>query len=301
MKSAAVIVTYNRMSLLKDLITALRWQTYALDNIIVVNNGSTDGTAEWLLLQEDVMTINQENLGGAGGFCTGMQRAYQLGYDWIWCMDDDCMPVPDALQQLFAHQPSPGSVINSLVLSITDKKTFPFVIPGYKAYSQIKTNYIPGALIPFNGTLFHRDVFTKVGFPNHRMIIWGDETEFFYRVVKKGRLPVGIVTNSIVYHPLNSGRFYLANWDVVKEWRAYFFVRNKFFVYRSRYQLKFSALLHYLCFGAVFLLLILMRNKADLSNKVRVFFKAFGHALNNDLTWSIADVKNYLASLSRKA
>ena len=45
---ATVVVTYNRLSYLKNLIESLRQQTYTDNHIIVINNSSTDGTAEWL-------------------------------------------------------------------------------------------------------------------------------------------------------------------------------------------------------------------------------------------------------------
>lgn len=88
----AVVVTYNRIKLLKECIDSLRKQTIILDGIIVVNNNSNDGTKEWLALQNDISAIHQENLGGAGGFYNGIKSAYNKGYNWIWCMDDDCLP-----------------------------------------------------------------------------------------------------------------------------------------------------------------------------------------------------------------
>ena len=58
---------------MKICVETVRKQTYKYFNILVVNNGSTDGTKEWLVQQADIITINQENLGGAGGFYTGMK------------------------------------------------------------------------------------------------------------------------------------------------------------------------------------------------------------------------------------
>src|SRR3990170_1109632 len=100
MKIAAVIVTYNRIQLLKECINALHIQTRKLEEIIVVNNSSTDGTLEWLNSQKDLTTITQENSGSAGGFHTGIKAAYEKGYDWIWCMDDDAEPELNALEEL---------------------------------------------------------------------------------------------------------------------------------------------------------------------------------------------------------
>ena len=42
-----VVVTFNRLELLQGAVSALKKQTFPSD-ILVVNNGSTDGTSEWL-------------------------------------------------------------------------------------------------------------------------------------------------------------------------------------------------------------------------------------------------------------
>ncbi len=47
MNIIAVVVTYNRLDLLKKNIYCLQ-QNKPISSIVVVNNGSTDGTAEWL-------------------------------------------------------------------------------------------------------------------------------------------------------------------------------------------------------------------------------------------------------------
>ena len=47
-KVDAVIVTYNRLKLLKECISAVLNQTKSINNIIVVNNSSSDGTPEYL-------------------------------------------------------------------------------------------------------------------------------------------------------------------------------------------------------------------------------------------------------------
>ena len=85
-KVGTVIVTYNRLTLLKEVIEALRQQTYLNQQIIIVNNGSTDSTAEWLQKQKDIVVINQENLGGAGGFFTGMKYVAEHNFDFCWIM-----------------------------------------------------------------------------------------------------------------------------------------------------------------------------------------------------------------------
>src|ERR671932_422316 len=116
---AAVVVTYNRQGDLAACIDSLRRQTRKLDAIIVINNGSTDGTADWLVSQPSLTVVTQDNQGGAGGFATGIDTAYKAGYDWLWCMDDDCLATPNELEMLMSS-PNIGPCIKNCV-SISNK------------------------------------------------------------------------------------------------------------------------------------------------------------------------------------
>ena len=98
--TAAVVVTHNRIDLLRQCVAQLENQICACD-ILIVDNASTDGTAQWLESQPDLHCRNTgANLGGAGGFNLGMRWAVEAGYDYVWVMDDDCLPQPDALEKL---------------------------------------------------------------------------------------------------------------------------------------------------------------------------------------------------------
>ena len=104
MRVVAVVVTHNRKESLLRCIDALRHQHGAVTDILVVDNASTDGTAEVLvpLMEEGAILYRNtgENLGGAGGFNVGMRLAVEMGYDRLWVMDDDCIPDPSALSAL---------------------------------------------------------------------------------------------------------------------------------------------------------------------------------------------------------
>ncbi|HNI97154.1 MAG TPA: glycosyltransferase, partial [Leptospiraceae bacterium] len=73
MKILAAAVTYNRKSLLERCILALKSQTYSDFEILVINNGSTDGTSDWLA-ENGIPYITQENSGGAGGFYRAVEE-----------------------------------------------------------------------------------------------------------------------------------------------------------------------------------------------------------------------------------
>ena len=102
----AIVVTYNRLEQLQRTIAALLSQHgAAFEQILVVDNCSTDGTAPWLASQargEERLVIETlpVNAGGAGGFAHGMRIAHErFDPDWIVVMDDDARPHSDALAQ----------------------------------------------------------------------------------------------------------------------------------------------------------------------------------------------------------
>ena len=98
----AVVVTFNRLEKLKVTLARLLESTSnELEAIVVIDNASRDGTGEWLAgLDEPRLDIVRcaENLGGAGGFETGMRHATRrYDPDWMLVMDDDARPARGAL------------------------------------------------------------------------------------------------------------------------------------------------------------------------------------------------------------
>ena len=199
-KNIAVVVTYNRCELLKKAIDALKGQTVPLDTILVINNGSTDGTAEWLSEQAGITVITQENLGGSGGFWRGIKEAYSRGADYIWCMDDDVHPYPDCLEQQLKVMPKEGGIVAPQRL--LDGKSivyggeclhFNFTNP-FKAMKHNATlediemckDFMEVEAIAFEGPLISRNVIEKIGLPEKDLFIFWDDTEYSYRAKKNG-------------------------------------------------------------------------------------------------------------------
>ncbi|MFG6179435.1 glycosyltransferase [Halomonas sp. THAF12] len=96
----AVIVSFNRLEHLKQGVAAVLDEPVA--GLVVVDNGSTDGSREWLACQEDPrlhVLMPERNLGGAGGFELGFGAALEVFQpDWLVCFDDDARPAPGALR-----------------------------------------------------------------------------------------------------------------------------------------------------------------------------------------------------------
>lgn len=94
MNCSALIVTYNRLEKLK--LTIANTVKLNFTAIVVVNNGSTDGTQAWLATLSDprVIVLNlPSNSGGAGGFKAGSQYLCDnVDSDWVFFYDDDAWP-----------------------------------------------------------------------------------------------------------------------------------------------------------------------------------------------------------------
>lgn len=202
-KVLSVIVTFNRLACLSECIVSLAKQTNQCFDILVVNNGSTDGTKEFLESRTDIITIHQENLGGAGGFYAGMKYMYEHGYDWLWMMDDDGLPESKQLENLLKYGEKGNYVLNALVVNREDHTRLAFgnmeLVTEYKDYLTDKIFH------PFNGTFIHRSVIEKIGFIKKEMFIWGDEQEYRRRMMANGYTPK-TVTSAIHYHPQEKGK-----------------------------------------------------------------------------------------------
>ncbi|REC47080.1 glycosyltransferase family 2 protein [Chryseobacterium pennipullorum] len=184
----AVVVTYNRLEFLKECIQGILDQTTPPDRIIIVNNGSTDGTEAYLktLHQPQIEIVTQENIGGAGGFHTGIKKAYESGYGWIWVMDDDVEPFKDCLENLL-HYKELSKCIHPLRIFSDNNEIFKWehyfdhrtcmpilhhnISLEHKDYCYVNTAC-------FEGMLIHRDIVEKIGFPKKEYFIAGDDTEY---------------------------------------------------------------------------------------------------------------------------
>ena len=247
----AVVVTYNRLSLLQRLIRALRRQSLELQKIIVVNNGSTDGTRAWLA-GEDLICISQDNLGSAGGVATGLEAALAVWAKFIWVMDDDGVPSEDCLEKLMVGRRKSGiDVVCPLVVDETNRDRLAFGLNGCRTVADIisvsqgsSEPIFRDVMNPFNGLLLPSYAVHSSGVPLRGLFIWGDELEYEMRLKKSG-LTCGTVTNALFFHPPNRIKTYtvsiaghkLSAALVEQKPRLYLYVRNIVYMRRRHWLL----------------------------------------------------------------
>jgi rhamnopyranosyl-N-acetylglucosaminyl-diphospho-decaprenol beta-1,3/1,4-galactofuranosyltransferase len=189
---AAVVVTYNRKQLLCECIAALLVQSSPVNRIMVIDNASTDGTAD--LLAEKGYFENEVgqyirmpvNAGGAGGFHEGVKRAYEEGYDWVWLMDDDVEPLPAALSTMLSYSNISGCIQACKVFKDGESEGWErwasFDESGRRTTSREAQHpdYIVVQSGCFEGMLIHRQVISKIGFPDKRFFIGVDDVAYGY-------------------------------------------------------------------------------------------------------------------------
>lgn len=230
MQVNVVIVTFNRLGLLKKCLESVRAQTVHLNKIFIVNNGSTDGTKEWLSGLSDVVVIHQDNVGSAGGFGTGMKAAFEDGADWIWVMDDDVMVASDCLEQLMKY--------SHLSKCLNPRKFFADNVEfEWESLLDIDSGNV-GQLKNvsfkngrdvcfvnvgcFEGMLVHRDIIAKIGVPDKRFFIVYDDA--IYGFLASMYTSVAYVKNALIYTDKLSTSTYETDFYL------YYYIRNRHLV-----------------------------------------------------------------------
>ena len=234
----AVIVAYNRRDLLAETLDALAGQTRALDRVVVVDNASTDDSAAVAASYIDRLPLDvvrlERNTGGAGGFAAGMAVALDAEpADWIWLMDDDTVPEPEALAALLGVVEPGGYAVGGSRVVWVDGREHPMNTPRSKPFASRgersaaeRYGSVPIRTTSFVSMLIRADVVRQIGLPIADYFIWNDDFEYSARALR-GRRGVHVPA-SVVVHKTKE----LASTDADPGERFFFEVRNKLWLFR---------------------------------------------------------------------
>ncbi|GAB2919412.1 glycosyltransferase family 2 protein [Rhodococcus aerolatus] len=214
----AVVVTMGRRELLARSLGVLAGQTRPVDHLVVVDNGDDPLVGDLVAATPVPSTYlpSRRNLGGAGGFALGMLHALSLGADWVWCADDDGMPADGAVLATLldcATRHGLGEV-SPVVCDIAepDRLAFPLrrgvVWRRYRSELSVDPgdDLLAGIASLFNGALFAAATLERVGVPDLRLFVRGDEVDVHRRLVNSG-IPFGTCLTTAYLHPDGADEF----------------------------------------------------------------------------------------------
>ncbi|MGI9155966.1 MAG: glycosyltransferase [Marmoricola sp.] len=200
-KIVAVAVTFNRRELVSRVVTAVGGATVLPDEVLVVDNASTDDTVAVLGSLADSLPVPLtvlelgHNSGGAGGFHAGLAAALARDADLVWLMDDDGVPAEDCLELLLPHM-SDHDFVGPAVVAEHDpgRLCFPIRLPGRATVVHrlgdvqraARDGLVDDVVIPFNGVLVTRELVERIGLVREEFFIWGDDVEYLWRARRAG-------------------------------------------------------------------------------------------------------------------
>jgi hypothetical protein len=182
--------------------------------VIVVDNGSTDDSVARLrTAHPDILLLeNAKNLGFAGGNNVGVRYALSQGPDYIWLLNNDTKPAPDALAALVAKARSNqqiGAVAS--VCYFADRPSTVQVWAGARVNLWI--GYARNSTRPRCDEWFHalygasmliaRRALEETGLLDEGFFLYWEETEFCLRLRKKG-WRLAAASDSRVFHKVNA-------------------------------------------------------------------------------------------------
>lgn len=239
---AIVVVTYNRADLLTRCLDGLAALDRRPDAVLVVDNASTDHTAQVLAARVDLplqVLRPDSNLGGAGGFHLGVRAAYEQGFDRIWLMDDDVVPAPDCLDVLMAH---PGEALMAVredtsgrlcekAATVFDLRNPLAVRPKREMVEDrhpVRARMpaeVPLENVAFEGFMVAREVVARVGLPDPGFFIFYDDVDYALRVRRAG-FRILAVRDAVLVRQLDFDQQH-----DMRSWKGFYMYRNLFVVH----------------------------------------------------------------------
>jgi GT2 family glycosyltransferase len=258
MKVLGYVHTYNDADVIDATIQALCDQTYPLPEILLIDNASTDDTLDRGFPRKVTIIRNNQNLGTSGAVAAGMAYALEHGYDWIYILDADSTPAPDAVENLLRcyDNLSPELRSSTWWLSSLLKEAGQEDCHHGCLFTPHGIEYLNPPPMPvhhpchsnmWSGSLYRLDAVKDVGLPDPNYVLdWGDII-YGYEGMQRGY--TGFLDQSSIVehhqHPFATLHFRRLISRFVRVFymappRAYYFWRNSayFWVYRYNSEIR---------------------------------------------------------------
>ncbi|MGM0944151.1 MAG: glycosyltransferase [Bacteroidota bacterium] len=230
---ACIIVTYNRLEVLKRTVSFVLEQSLPPDRILVVDNCSLDKTPSYLSESDYLNYIRlDENLGYGAGLFHGIKYASENWKpDYFWLMDDDSFPSKNTLEFLITKMKE--NSINGL-LSLNGFK----MVKGIPRSIEPSDKPIEADFVLVDNAVLAYSALEKAGNFREDLFMMCEDFEYSKRL-KKFEFFVGTINNPLI----NIDRMHLGSGSENSAWRGYYHSRNHFLIMRDYF--SFSSMIYY--------------------------------------------------------
>ena len=258
---ASVTVVYNGAAVLPRQLNALKRQTRQLDEVIVVDNCSSDQSVNLLETDFPLVTVLKmpANVGVGGGFSAGLDyAANNKKHDCIWMLDQDSLPADDSLERLLEaldnleDQGEPLAIVAPLCVNEKTKIAYSGSIWRHGLRKPKVIDPSPSLLfvdtVISSGTLLRKEAIRQAGLPRADFFMDFVDHEYCLRLRRHG-YRIAIVPASRIEHVIGNPRTVSAfgfakAWSSHVPWREYYMTRNEVFTiwkYYPDWRTKFAA------------------------------------------------------------
>ena len=185
---SVIVPTHNRLALLQRTLESLFRQDYPDYEIIVVNDGSSDGTHAYLSgtpSPGNFKYLHHENRGLAATRKRGLEHTRG---DVIAFTDDDCVVPPNWLTTIASHLTGEASGVGGAARTGNPTNIFAVVTDFMQNYYKDAMNR-GDAKVPFltgNNVAYKRSCLEKVGGPDPRFRMGAEDRDLTFRIALTG-------------------------------------------------------------------------------------------------------------------
>lgn len=220
MKSVSVVIcNYNKKEYALKCVNSVLESSFSDLDIYVVDNASIDDSARAIRDKFDNkvnLIENRENLGGSGGFNTGIRESLKKDYKYVLLLDNDVVLDKYAIENLYNYLEgnTDAAVAGSKIYSMDNPSQIQemgaeidfnnfYIKPFYKGHTDdenlpkvVECDYVPACSM-----MIRVDAIKKVGIMDKENFIYWDDIDWGYRF-KKSKYKVVTYSKSIVWHKM---------------------------------------------------------------------------------------------------
>jgi GT2 family glycosyltransferase len=210
---SCIVLNWNGWNDTVRCLAAIKESAFRNLQVIVVDNKSTDDSVEQIkTAHPDTLVIEAAaNLGFAGGNNLGIRHALADGADYIWLLNNDTLPTPEALSELVEKAVSDLGI--GAVASVSYYCDSPSRVEAWAGaqvnlwigYGRNSTEPRPDNWFhSLNGTslLISRACLKDAGLLDEGFFLYWEDTEFCLRLRKRG-WRIAAAPKSVVFHRVN--------------------------------------------------------------------------------------------------